>query len=216
MSTETNFLLGLWLLRSHSEGNFSINRLFTGKPNLAGIRMPQMLQTKNHHKWCFCQTEYKFRLIWSLLCSTSSISVSESVIQEWQRPTLAYKQQPGVDGFCCTRLDCQYARWSSSRNQSEAVRTLIPAHRGEDKQQPNSTPTCQSLDLQFLSLWTPIWAFRTKRTPICFCSAKNWLRRIQNWQVSERQKSLDVVTNCWHNFMLPASKPRLHSWEGVW
>lgn len=84
-------------------------------------------------------------------------------MQEWQRPTLAYKQQPGVDGCCCMRLNCQYVRWSSSRNQREAVRTLIPAHRGEDKQQKNTTPTCQSLDSQYLSPWTPIWAFRTKK-----------------------------------------------------
>lgn len=32
-----------------------------------------------------------------------------------------------------------------------AVRTLIPSHRGQNKQQKNNTPTCQSRDSPFLS-----------------------------------------------------------------
>lgn len=32
-----------------------------------------------------------------------------------------------------------------------AVRTLIPLHRGQNKQQKNNTPTCQSRDSPFLS-----------------------------------------------------------------
>lgn len=125
---------------------------FAGKLNLAGIMKSQMFSTKRHHSWHFCQNEWGLKLKWRPLHADNSVVESESVVLEWQSPALAYKQQAGLDGCCCTRLNCQYARWSSSKDQRRAVRTLNPAHRGEDKQTKNSTPTCQSLDSPFLSL----------------------------------------------------------------
>lgn len=121
--SETNLVSGMLF---HSEVHFQINKPVS--VNLYSLSI--VISHKDHHLSC--------RSIWigvtiNMMAAAHGRVHDKRWISGW-RPILTFKQQPGVDGSCCKVLNCQYAHWSSSRNQRSAVMPLIHAHRGEDKQ----------------------------------------------------------------------------------